>query len=53
MGQEPVGRAFPRYLEFSQTSTRVSITYGNTGKNVFYFFYKMTRRKIKRGNNLL
>ena len=23
-------RVFPRYLEFSQTSTSVSITYGNT-----------------------
>ena len=31
----------------------VSITYGNTGKNIFYFFYKIRRRKIKRGNRLL
>ena len=44
---------FPRYFEFSQTSTSVSITYGNTVKNVFYFFYKITRRKVKRGNRLL
>ena len=38
---------------FSQTSTSVSITYGNTGKNVFDFFYKITRRKLKRGSSLL
>ena len=50
---EPVGRVFPRNFEFSQTSTSVSITYGNTGKNVFYFVYKITRRKLKRGNSLL
>ena len=25
----------------------------NMGKNVFYFFYKITRRKLKRGNSLL
>ena len=36
-----------RYFEFSQTSTSVSITYGNI--NV----YKITRRKLKRGNSLL
>ena len=29
------------------------ITYGNTGKKVFYFFYKITRRKLKRGDSLL
>ena len=29
------------------------ITYGNTGKDDFYFFYKITRRKLKRGNSLL
>ena len=28
----------------------VSIIYGNTGGNVFYFFYKVTRKKLKRGN---
>ena len=50
---ELVGRVFPRYFEFSQTFTSVSITYGNTEKNVFYFFYKITRRKLKRGNSLL
>ena len=44
---------FPRNFEFSQTSTSVSITYGNMGKNVFYFFYKITRRKLKRGDSLL
>ena len=44
---------FPHYFEFSQTSTSVYITYGNTGKNVFYFFYKITRRKLKRGNSFL
>ena len=25
----------------------------NLGGNVFYFFYKITRRKLKRGNSLL
>ena len=40
---EPVGQVFPRNFEFSQTCTSVSITYGNTGKDVFYFFYKITR----------
>ena len=49
---EPVGRVFPRYFEFSQTSTSVSITYENTGKHVFYFFHKIIRRKLKRGNSL-
>ena len=40
---------FPRNFEFSQTSTSVSITYGDTGGgNVFYFFYKITRRKLKK-----
>ena len=29
------------------------ITYGNTVKNVFIFFYKITGRKIKRANSLL
>ena len=29
-------------------STNVSIMYGETGKNVFCFFYKITRRKLKR-----
>ena len=48
-------RVFPScYFEFSQASTSVliSITYGNT-ENCFYFFYKITRRKLKRGNSLL
>ena len=49
---EPAWQVFPRYFEFSQTFTSVSITYGNMG-NVFYFFYKITRGKLKRGNNLL
>ena len=40
-----IERVFPRNSEFSQTSTSVSVTYGNTGKNVFYFFYKITRGK--------
>ena len=44
---------FPRNFEFFQTSTCVSITYGNTGENIFYFIYKITRRKLKRGNSLL
>ena len=34
---------FPRYFEFSQTLTSVPVTYGSTEKNVFYFFYKITR----------
>ena len=50
---EPIERVFSRYFEFSQTFTSVSITYGITGKNVFYFFYKITRRKLKRWNSLL
>ena len=50
---EHVGRVFPRNFEFSRTSTSVSITYGITGKTVFYFFHKITRRKLKRGNSLL
>ena len=50
---EPIGRVFPRYFEFSQTFTSVSITYGSTLKKVFYFVYKITRRKLKRGNSLL
>ena len=33
---EPVGQVFPRNFEFSQISTSVPITYGNTGKNVFF-----------------
>ena len=41
------------HFEFSQTFTSVSITYGNTEKNVFYFFYKITRRKLRRGNSFL
>ena len=32
--------------EFSQTFTSVSITYRNTVKTVFYFFYKITPRKL-------
>ena len=40
---EPVGRVFPRNFDFSQTSTSVSIMYGHTRENVFYFFYKTTR----------
>ena len=27
--------------------------HGNTGKNVFYLFYEITRRKLKHGNSLL
>ena len=46
-------RVFPRYFEFSQTPTSVSITYGNTGGNVFYFFCKISRKKLKCGNSLL
>ena len=50
---EPVERVFARYSEFSRTSTSVSITYGNTGKIVFYFFDKITHRnQVKCGNNL-
>ena len=50
---EPTGRVFPCYFEFSQTFTRASITYGNKGGNVSYFFYEITHRKLKRGNSLL
>ena len=50
----PYGRVSPHNFEFSQTSTSVSITYGTTEENVFYFFYKITRdKKSKRGNSLL
>ena len=34
------------------TFTGVSITYGSTGGNAFYFFYKITRKNL-RGNSLL
>ena len=37
---EPVGRVFPRYLEFSQTFISVSITYGNTEKMFSVSFIK-------------
>ena len=53
LGEREIEVYFKRNFEFSQTSTSVSITYGNTGENVFYFFYKITRRKLKRGNSLL
>ena len=45
-----VVRTFPRYFEFSRTSTRVSVTYFY---NVFLYnlFYKIMRRKLKCGNN--
>ena len=48
---KPAGRVFSR--TFSQTFTSVSITYGTRKENVFYFFYKLTRRKLKRGNCIL
>ena len=51
--RKPAGRVFSRYFEFSQTSTSVSITYGTRKKNVFYFFYRLTRRKLKRENCIL
>ena len=35
--EREIGRVFLRNFEFSQTSTSVSITYGNTGKNCFLF----------------
>ena len=38
---------------FLQTFTSVSITYRNMRKNVLYFSYKITRRKLKRRNRLL
>ena len=47
---KPTGRVFPCHFNFSQTFT---ITYGNTGKNEFYFFYKITQRKLERGKNIL
>ena len=37
---EPSGRVFPRYFEFSQTFTTVSITNGNTGKTFSISFIK-------------
>ena len=43
--RELVGQVFPRYFEFFKTFTNVSVTYGNTLKDVFYFFYKITCRK--------
>ena len=49
---EPVEWVFTRNFEFSQTSTSVSIMYGNMGIFFFYFFYKITRRKLKRRNSL-
>ena len=54
--REIEGRVFPLdcfHFEFSQTSTSYSITYGNTGGNVFYIFHRITRRKRKRRNTLL
>ena len=51
--RKPAGRVFSRYFEFSQTFTSVSITYGTRKQKVFYFFYKLTRRKLKRGNCIL
>ena len=53
MEHDSARQVFPRYCEFSQISTSVSITYGNSGKSVFYFFYRVTRRKLKCGNKLL
>ena len=50
---KPTGQVFPRYFEFSQTFMSVSILYGNIVKNVFYYFYKITCRKLKCGNSLL
>ena len=44
---EPAGQLFPLYFEFSKTSTSVSVTY------VCKLFYKITRRKLKRGSSLL
>ena len=40
VGHEPVERVFPRYFEFSQTSTGVSITYENTGEMFSISFIK-------------
>ena len=37
---EPERRVFPRNFEFSQTSTSVYITYGNTGKMFSISFIK-------------
>ena len=54
---ELIRRMFPRNFDFFQTSTSVSITYGNTGGGergkCFCFSYKITRRRLKRGNSLL
>ena len=41
--------SFPRYFGFFQTFTSVPMQYNvwEHGKSVFYFFYKITRRKLK------
>ena len=46
MNTSPYGRVFPCYFEFSQTSTSVSVTYGNREKMSSISFYKVTRRKL-------
>ena len=33
------GQVFPRYFEFSQSFTRVSIIYGNTAKKCYIYIY--------------
>ena len=33
----------------NENLSSVSITYGNTGMNVFYFFYKISCRKLVKG----
>ena len=38
---EPVGRVIPRYFEFSQTSTRVSVTYRYGREKIFFIHEKM------------
>ena len=43
---EHIGRMFPRNFVFSQT-------FIGTRGNVLYFFYKITRGKLKRGNSLI
>ena len=49
---EPIGRMFSHNFGLSQTFMSVPITYRNTGKYVFYFFYEIARRKLKRRNIL-
>ena len=47
VGTRALRTSDPRNFEFSQNFHKCFyiITYGNTGKNVSYFFYKITTKK--------